>query len=471
MAILSATEIQPSMSVDVLIVGGGACGLCAALAAEALGVEVAVLERDASALGTTSMSTGLIPASGSKLQQAAGIEDSAALFAADINKKAGNQTNPGVVQKLADESARTIDWLTQEHKIALSLVDGFLYPGHSAMRMHGMPSKSGQELMGALSEAIEAREIPLLTNATVTDLYADDEARIHGVRYQTPDGDYEQIGCRALILACCGFAGNPKMVEEYIPEIAKGTFFGHPGNKGDAIEWGVELGAKVSDMHAYQGHAGLAKGYGIPILWPIIMEGGFQINKEGKRFSNEALGYSEQAVNVLNQTNHEAWTFYDERLHESMLGFADYQHAVEVGAIRQASTLREMAEICKAPYDALAATLAMVDDAINNDTKDEFGRCFSTKHRLKPPYFAVKVTGALFHTQGGLEVDGNGRVLNEAYQALPNLYAGGGAARGISGSGADGYIAGNGLLTATTLGRLAGEHAAQRCVEKGNKSE
>jgi fumarate reductase flavoprotein subunit len=70
------------------------------------------------------------------------------------------------------------------------------------------------------------------------------------------------------------------------------------------------------------------------------------------------------------------------------------------------------------------------------------------------------VTGALFHTQGGLDVDGDGRVLDGDRRPFPNLYAGGGAARGVSGPGADGYMAGNGLLTATTLGRLAGKHAA-----------
>ena len=77
------------------------------------------------------------------------------------------------------------------------------------------------------------------------------------------------------------------------------------------------------------------------------------------------------------------------------------------------------------------------------------------------------MTGALFHTQGGLEVDGDGRVLRRGGAPFPNLYAGGGAARGISGAGASGYIAGNGLLTATGLGKLAGRAAAQQVIEQG----
>jgi fumarate reductase flavoprotein subunit len=89
---------------------------------------------------------------------------------------------------------------------------------------------------------------------------------------------------------------------------------------------------------------------------------------------------------------------------------------------------------------------------------DEFGRTFWEKP-LRPPYGAVKVTGALFHTQGGLRVDANATVLHNG-APIPGLYAAGGAAVGISGHGAAGYLAGNGLLSALGLGYLAGRHAA-----------
>jgi fumarate reductase flavoprotein subunit len=89
-----------------------------------------------------------------------------------------------------------------------------------------------------------------------------------------------------------------------------------------------------------------------------------------------------------------------------------------------------------------------------------FGRDFTRRPALQPPYYAVRVTGALFHTQGGLVVNERAQVLREDGTTLPNLFAGGGAARGVSGPGASGYLAGNGLLTATTFGRLAGESAA-----------
>jgi fumarate reductase flavoprotein subunit len=73
----------------------------------------------------------------------------------------------------------------------------------------------------------------------------------------------------------------------------------------------------------------------------------------------------------------------------------------------------------------------------------------------------TRVGAALFHTQGGLMVDTQARVLRTDGTPIPNLLAGGGAAVGLSGkSGGGGYVSGNGLLTATVLGYIAGETAA-----------
>jgi fumarate reductase flavoprotein subunit len=460
-AILGPREASFAASVPVLVVGAGGCGLTAALAAKEEGAEVLVLERDASALGTTAMSTGLIPAANTRFQRERGIEDSPELFAADILRKTRGQTDERIAHALARASARTVEWLADRHRVPLALIESFLYPGHSVRRMHGTPNRTGAELMGALCAAIEREGVDLLTEALATHLFAEPDGRVRGVRITRPDGTNEDIGCDALVLACCGFAGDPEVVAKHIPEIVGATFFGHPGNKGDAIRWGLELGAAVRDIHSYQGHGGLAAGRGIPILWPLIMEGGFQVNVHGERFSNEARGYSEQAVDVIAQPGHVAWDIYDERLHRLMLEFDDYRDAVEARAILTASSCQELAKIAGIDATGLAATLAEVESLVRGERADRFGRDFTGKPPLTPPYYAVKVTGALFHTQGGLAVDEHARVLREDGSALANLFAGGGAARGISGPGAWGYMAGNGLLTATTFGRLAGESAAR----------
>jgi fumarate reductase flavoprotein subunit len=92
------------------------------------------------------------------------------------------------------------------------------------------------------------------------------------------------------------------------------------------------------------------------------------------------------------------------------------------------------------------------------DAADPYGRRF--ERTLQAPYHAVKVTGALFHTQGGLDIDADCRVLDQMGHALPNLLAAGGAARGVSGNDVSGYLSGNGLLSAVAGGHIAAATAA-----------
>lgn len=123
--------------------------------------------------------------------------------------------------------------------------------------------------------------------------------------------------------------------------------------------------------------------------------------------------------------------------------------------------LHGFGETLNLPEAALARSFAEVEKAKQATVRDRFGRSFAATPALSPPFKAVKVTGALFHTQGGLAVDLKARVVSARGGILPNLFAAGGAAAGISGSHAGGYLSGNGLLTATVLGRIAGQSAAE----------
>jgi fumarate reductase flavoprotein subunit len=447
------------MKVPVLVVGAGACGLSAALGAADTGVEVVVLERDKTPLGTTAMSTGLIPACGTPEQAELGIDDGPARFVSDVKAKTKGQAPESLVSVLARESAETVAWLRDSHHAPLALITGFLYPGHSAMRMYGTPNRTGSELIAALCDAAARAGVDILCEAVAHTLVVDDQDRVLGVEFSRPDGSMESIGCGALILACCGFGGNRALVGKHIPEILEATFHGHPGNQGTALAWGQQIGAALRDMDAYQGHGGLAYGHGIPILWPVIMNGGFQVNRLGMRFSDESQGYSEQAVKVVAQPEKAAWTIFDGTIHEMMTAFDDYRDALRAGAVVQADTIEALALPLGLPVEQLAQTCAHVAMLKAGEGVDTFGRDFSKSPMLTAPFFAAKVTGALFHTQGGLDVDGDGRVLREDGTAFVNLFAGGGAARGVSGRGAAGYLAGNGLWTATTLGKLAGRAA------------
>lgn len=460
MSVRPASGLGDVEDVPLLIVGAGACGLTAALAAADAGMAPLVLERDATPSGSTALSSGMIPAAGTRWQSASGVDDSPERMAADIQRKARGQADGLLVDTVCSGAAPCVEWLADRHGIPFSLVKGFRYPGHSRLRMHAPPSRTGGELEGALLRAAERAGVDVAAGAHVTELFAGDEGRVRGVSLTRLDGAVERVGCGALVLACNGFGGNPEMVRRHLPEMASAEYFGHPGNQGDAVRWGQALGAAVGGMAAYQGHGSVAAPHGVLITWALMMEGGIQVNAEGRRFSNEHDGYSEQAVRVLEQPEGVSWLVFDDRLLELGRGFEDFRQAEGMGALRSGADACALAAACGLPEDALAGTVAETQALARGEGADVFGRDFSGKPGLRPPFHAVRVTGALFHTQGGLKVDSSARVLRPDGTPLPNLFAGGGAACGVSGNAVWGYLSGNGLLTAVTLGRAAGTAAA-----------
>ena len=444
-----------TMSVDVVIVGGGACGLTAALAARDAGAEVLVLERHRRCAGSSAMSLGALCAAGSRSQADHRIEDDAARFLADIMRKTADRADPVLAGAVARESGPALDWLSACHAVPIA-VDLAWRPafGHSARRMHSVPERTGEALMARLQNAAEQAGAMVLTQADVTDLDSTPDGRVQAVRYRRPDGAASVVACGALVLASCGFGANRAMVAQHIPAMRDARYFGWEENTGDAIRWGQAMGAALGDMDAYQGLGLLAEPHGIDLNPRLLIEGGIQVNAQGLRFSHELDDVSGQGARVIAQPGGFAWVIYDERIDASCRGLAQYDALVGLGAMRSGDSVAALAVACGLPAPELAETLASLERG-----GDRFGRQFD-QPPLRPGFRAIKVTGALFHTQGGLVVDATARVVRRDGQVLPNLFAGGGAARSIGGPGGSGYLPGAGLCMAVTLGRLAGRGAA-----------
>lgn len=448
--------------VDVAVIGAGAAGIVCALRAADGGAEVAVFERDPSPAGSTSMSSGFIPAAGTRFQRAANIaDDSAGLFEADIQAKSHGRSDPRLARLATRSIAAALEWLDDEAGLEWIVLDDFLYPGHSRHRMHAVPERTGEALMSRLLAAARSRDIPILTSARATRLYIGADRRIRAVGIERPDGGNEIVGCNALVLACNGYGGNRELVGRYIPSMSQALYYGHAGNTGDAVVWGEQLGARLEHLSGCQGHGSLAHPHAILITWALMTRGGIQVNAQGLRFSDESGGYSEQAVHVLSQPDAIAWNVYDAGIHEFGLSFPDYREAVDAGAVLEAADVGELAARIGVPAGNLRRTLEAID-AARRGGQDDFGRDFTQLPPLKAPFHAVRVTGALFHTQGGLLVDDSTRVVDRNGAVFPNLFAVGGAACGVSGPDVSGYLSGNGLLTAVAFGFVAGMEAAGR---------
>ena len=454
--IVRAPRIEAEVSVPVAIVGGGACGLVAALMLHDAGIDCVVLERDAQPSGSTALSSGFIPAPGTQVQRAAGVaDDSPERFAADIQAKAHGRAAADLVQAYAQAIGPALDALQTRHGLDWVLLDNFLYPGHTRHRMHALPQKTGAALMAALQAAVESTGIPVLTEALVHTLWlVENDDRVIGLGYRRPDGQEERLGCDLLLLACNGFGGNAAMVAELLPEMRDATFGGHVGNDGSAILWGREIGARLRDLGGYQGHGSWVTPQGALMTWAVMMEGGVQLNRDGRRFHDETQGYSEAAVQVLAQPGGIAWNVFDAPLLALARSFPDFCEAEAAGALRRCETMPDLAACIGCDEGELRRTL----DGLRNGAPQSDGRLFA--RGLDAPYFAVKVTGALFHTQGGLDTSSDMRVLREDGKPFANLLAAGGAAGGVSGDAVWGYLSGNGLLSAVAGGYIAARTAA-----------
>jgi len=448
-------------TVPVLIAGGGACGATAALAARDAGVDVLVLEQDLVPRGTTSMSQGLICAAGTKAQARAGVEDDPETFYADILAKTRGETDPQLARLIADRAGTCIDWLVETHDLPYDLDIRFRPAyGHTRPRVHGWLGHGGGDLLQLLHARVESAGADVLLGAKLCEVFAGADGRVAGVEIQRPDGGRERIGCDALVMAMGGYAGNPDLVRQHMPEAADAWYNGHEGAHGDAMIFGQRIGAALADMGSYQGYGMLTDPQGISVPPGVIVEGGLMVNTRGERFVDEMQDIAGMVHPVLAQPGGQGWVVFDAAIEARCAYIPETAQLKALNAAKVADSVPELAKAMGVDAAALEAALGDAHAARTEGRADAVGRRWDADTPPAPPYHALKVRGAIYHTQGGLQVDAAAQVQRADGSRLPNLYAGGGSARGVSGPSYWGYLPAMGLCAATTLGMIAGGSAA-----------
>lgn len=445
------------LQTEFLVIGAGACGLMAAFAAARRGVEVVLLEKNRRGGCNTELASGSVPAAGTRFQKALGIEGTPEVMAEDILRKNGGRADRAIVLELCRRSREIIDVLVDEVGLPMELNTDAGRAGFSFLRLHNPPGRTGGPLIQALHDAF-ARQ-PTATFADETPgagLVTGASGAVVGA-LAGEDGA-QRIGAKKVLLACDGFGANREMLAQWVPEAAGMEYIGTGNNRGEGIRWGMALGAATDHMAAYQGHGYICAGYGTRLVPEIPQLGGIFVNLAGERFTRDDQGYSEFAREVMGQADRAAVGIFDQRIHDVVAHTDHFKDTIASGALRRADSIEALAEAFRLDAGRLRATLEDYNAGVLSGT-DRFGRKALVKP-LAPPFYGAKVLGALAHTQGGLKVDVHARVLRTDGSAIPNLYAGGGTAAGISGDGCDGYMSGNGLLTALGFGLIAGEHAA-----------
>jgi fumarate reductase flavoprotein subunit len=227
------------------------------------------------------------------------------------------------------------------------------------------------------------------------------------------------------------------------------------------VLWGEQLGAALGNIGAYQGYAAVSDPHGSLLSWTTIEKGGIIVNGAGHRFGDESAGYSGYTPNVMAQGGL-CFAIFDQRIFDIAALEEEFIELANYGGVRKADTSAALATIHRLDVAAVATTLDEYNKAARGNQPDVFGRRDFALAPLSGALYICRVIPGLFHTQGGLMVDIDGRVLRADGKPIANLFAGGGAAAGLSGrTGAGGYASGNGLLSAIGLGRLCGLAAAR----------
>ena len=418
-----------------------------------------VLEKLDRAGGNTALSTGSIPAAGSRLQREAGVEDSVDRMVADLLRQSGPHEAESLTRRLSETSAALVDWLVDTHAVDLSLITDYKHVGHSVTRLHARRRGAAATSSPVCSAACERAGVDVLVGNPVTRLVVED-GRVSGVVVAGDRVEEYTLSCNAVVLASNGFAANKALIEEWIPELSSVEYFGAHGSTGEGLEWDWAWAATCRTPRPSRGTP--------PCPTPTDRCCRGPPSRRAQSSSTpRAAGWatrSSATPGSLPRCSGERSVVRHLRhaIKAIALKEEEYAELVEMGGAREFDTIDEMAAAIGVDAAALAATIVDYNAAATGDAPDVHRRTDFGLAPLTSPFVASRVTPGLFHTQGGLAVDDDGRVLRPGGDVVPGLYAVGGVAAGVSGKeGGRGYSSGNGLLAAIGLGRLAGIAARQ----------
>jgi succinate dehydrogenase/fumarate reductase flavoprotein subunit len=461
---------------DVVVIGFGAAGSCAAIEAADSGAGVLVLERASGVSGTTCAATGhFYLGGGTRPQLANGIEDSVEDM---FNYMMANTPEPEEekIRLYCDNSVAHFDWLVAQ---GVPFNDGFYKKKHyeqptdecliwsgnekawpfsqnakPAPRGHKVEkvgSEGGGLVMKHLTAKAEALGVQFQFDANVCNLVADETGRIVGVCYTHFKEQRFVKANKGVVLAAGGFAMNQDMLEQYCPRLAEAGVFkqGNPNDDGGGIQLGLAAGGEAIHMDGALITA--------PFYPPESLLKGILVNKHGKRFINEDSYHARTMSACLDQPDGIAYLITDGP------NFARPEIQMQE-LIDGWETVAEMEAGLKLPEGALQETLANYNQHAADGEDPEFHKYVDWVTPLdEAPYAALQCSFGksvyVGFTLGGLRVTADAQVVaRHNGQAVAGLYAAGACASNIAQDGA-GYSSGTCIGESTFFGRRAGRHA------------
>lgn len=489
---------MPAERVDVVVVGAGNAGLCAALSAAENGAHVTVLERAPKHArgGNTAFTAGAMRVAYNGIEELAQLmpdlseQDREASdfgvyttsdFFDDMARVTDFRADPDMVELLTARSFDTLLWMTTKGVRFLPLygrqafkVDGrFKFWGGLTIEANG----GGPGLVDALCSTADDVGVEILYGTRAIQLIVGDAGNVEGVRVRQ-GGHVSDIRADSVVLAAGGFQANIEWRTRYLGkgwDLAKvrGTRF----NTGDGIRIALDAGAMPYGN--WSGCHAVGWDRNAPDFGDLSVGDGFQkhsypfgvmVNADGRRFVDEGADfrnytYARYGQVILQQPRQFAWQIFDAKV---------------VHLLRDEYRIRQVTKVKADTLEILATKLDGVDARQFLKTIDEYNKSIRVDVPFNPtvkdgrradlpipksnwanlidegPFEAYQVTCGITFTFGGLRINQAARVIDTEGDPIPGLFACGELVGGLFYFN---YPGGTGLTAGSVFGRIAGTSA------------
>ena len=472
----AADVTEWSHDVDVVVLGFGMGGGCAAVEAATHGARVLVLERAAVPGGTTVMAGGhFYLGGGTAVQQATGHADTPEEMAKYLTA-VSREPEPEKITAYSDGSVEHFTWLEAlgfefersyypEKAVIQPGTQGLMFTGNEkvwpfknmavpAPRGHKVPvpgdTQGAKLVIDLLVSRAAELEVEVVYETGANALVVDETGAIVGVGWRRFD-ETGAVRAKAVVIAAGGFVMNPEMVAEHVPQLAEKPFvLGSTYDDGLGIRLGVSVGAATKHMDQAFVTA--------PIYPPSKLIKGIAVNGDGQRFVAEDSYHSRTSAFALEQPGAVAFLIVDsEHMERPDFPLAPFIDGWE--------TVAEMEQALGIPAGNLEATLDRYNANARAGEDPDFhkGSEWLTPQDVGPwAAFDLRLGKALYagFTIGGLSTTVDGQVRRPDGSVIAGLYAAGACAANLAQDG-KGYSSGTQLGEASFFGRRAGRHAAE----------